>query len=668
MGDKYDSFLDSDSSSDAKRDAFLDSDMPLVGSRKGDEKLRTPLVESRDSDVPSSTPLIDASQYKPSWDFSPSSLIRRASQGTMLYPEEEAALRKIIAAAGSGPVAGAVQLGADASGADSVSKAISGMKNEGKDSIVGSLLQPEAWLMGGPLSKLVGTTKQALGMGASGAAYGALSPNDSMEARGDAALTTGGISAAIPVVGKMVNKLTPMARDLTNSIMAAFSKGARVSTGHKMVLAQLPEAERAEVLGILGISGIDTSQLGSQLTSAQALGYGRVGHSVKSPAGARIAALEEEVSKMRGGEQINRVRADQAGVRSDMLDSLSGGRGAPVDPLLGMSADDLAVQAARKARGDTARQLYPSGNVTGDPRLNEILNRPGVQSAMGIEEASAGNVPRVTQVGKDVPAKTVHSNVFTEWQQTPYKEELPAVFAQYPIKTLQNQYRLMDKEITRLMKTGVSVDESRAYELMAAKKDLGSWLSSASPEWAQANRIFASQSVPVRRMEIGAALKGKMETSPQSFLKATDNVPAQENLIRQTTGRAQQQLSDIFNLGQMSKISGLRNEAQIMEEVGKLESMARATLGDEKAFQLPNLLNVWVAIANRFFRANAKATVDEITQAAARTLANPNELRKVMIQDAARRTAARSPVSQKTLGKVMPPAFVSGGLLTGDNQ
>jgi hypothetical protein len=172
-------------------------------------------------------------------------------------------------------------------------------------------------------------------------------------------------------------------------------------------------------------------------------------------------------------------------------------------------------------------RLYPTGEVSGDPRLNEILARPGVEQALGIEAKSAGNVPRVTQVGKDVPAKTVHQSVFTEWQQTPYKEELPEVFAKYPIKSLQNQYRLMDKEATRLMKTGASTDETRAYELLQAKNDLGKWLSEASPEWAQANKLFAFQSQPVRRMEVGAALKDKLEQSPAAFLKATEDVKDQ---------------------------------------------------------------------------------------------------------------------------------------------
>ena len=594
----------------------------------------------------------------------------RIKAGTILYPEEEQAIRQTLQGASSGPLMGAVQFGAEALGNKELAEKIAKNKREGN--IVGSLMQPEAWLMGGPLSKIAGTVKQALGMGAAGAAYGATSATDKtgtegIEDRTNAAGISGVVGGAIPVVGQAAVKITPMMKDLVNSITSVFTKGGRVSIGHKMVLDQLPVSERDEVLRILQTRGIDTSELGSQLTASQAIGKSRVGQQVQSPAGARVAALEAEVAKMHGGEKLNQAYAQQAGLQSQMMDTLSGGRGGAGTPLSGMSADDLALKAAEAQRAATAKVLYPQGNVTGDKALNEILARPGVKTAMGIDEASAGNVPRVTQVGKDIPARTEYKNVFTEWQQTPYKEDLPEVFAQYPIKSLQNQYRLMDKQITTLMKTGLPVDESRAIELMAAKKDLGNWLASASPEWAQANRIFAAQSTPVTKMEVGAELKRKMSQSPNQFLNATENLPAQEQMIRGVTGRPNKGLSDIFNLGEMSKISGLRNEAQIADEVGKLEKMARANLGDEAAFQLPNLLNVWVAVANRVARTAAKSTVDDVTRAASEVLANPNELRKLLIQDAARRTSAKSPLSQQSMSK-MAPIGLTGGMLFGDNQ
>lgn len=645
MADKYDAFLDSD---DAKIASFLDAeDKSAV--------LPTPTFQKEPS-------ILDEFRRR---------TIGRYESGNILLPDEEAAIRQTLQGASSGPVMGAVQLGAEALGNKELAEKIAKNKREGN--IVGSLMQPEAWLMGGPLSKIVGTAKQALGMGAAGAAYGGFSPTEKtgeegLQERTDAGLTSGGISAAIPGVGKAAVRVTPMMKDLVNSITSVFTKGGRVSIGHRMVLNQLPASERAEVLRQLELKGIDTSELGSQLTSSQALGKARLGQQVQSPAGSRIAALESEVAKMSGGERLNQTYAQQSGLQREMMDTLSGGRGGVGAPLSGMSADDLALQAAKDQRAATGKVLYPQGNVTGDNALNEILSRPGVKTAMGIDEASAGNVPRVTQVGKDIPARTEYKNVFTEWQQTPYKENLPEVFAQYPIKSLQNQYRLMDKQITSLMKTGVPVDESRAIELMAAKKDLGNWLASASPEWAQANRIFAAQSVPVTRMEVGAELKRKMAQSPNQFLSATENLPAQEQMIRGVTGRSGKGLSDIFNLGQMSKISGLRNEAQIADEVGKLEKMARANLGDETAFQLPNLLNVWVAVANRVARTAAKATVDDVTKAAADVLANPNELRKLLIQDAARRTAERSPVSQQTMSRIAPVGLMSGGMMTGEVQ
>lgn len=577
----------------------------------------------------------------------------RIKAGTILYPEEEAAIRKLLQGASSGPLMGAVQAGAEMFGNKELAERIAKNKREG--SIVGSLMQPEALLMGGGLSKLVGVGKQALGMGAAGAAYGAGSATSQtgeagLQERADAGLISGGVSAAIPVVGQAAKKLTPMMKDLVNSISSIWSKGSRTSIGHKMVLDQLPVAEREEVLRILQTKGIDTSELGSQLTTSQALGKSRFGQPVQSPSGARVAALESEIAKMQGGERLNRMYAQQGGLQREMMDTLSGGRGAAGNPLRGMSADDLALQAAETQRKATAGKLYPKGEVTGDAMLDEIMSRPAVETAERVVGTAEANVPKsmVTQGAR--PADTLMNT--------------PKQYEKYSLESLTNRYRSMETVANKLSKVG---RDEEASAIRAAKNDLGEWLTVQYPEWAQANRIFASQSVPVTRMEVGAELKRRLAQSPNQFLTATENLPAQEQMIRGVTGRPGKGLSDIFNLGQMSKISGLRNEAQIADEVSKLEKMARANLGDEAAFQLPNLLNVWVAVANRVARTSAKATVDDVTRAAADVLADPNAMRKLLISDAMARNAARSPVSQQTLGRISPAGLVSGGMMTGGN-
>lgn len=508
--------------------------------------------------------------------------------------------------------------------------------------------------------------KNVLAGGATGAGLSAAQGGDAVEG----GLFGAGVTAVLgnPALGKAVGRLSDSAKNLGNSLYAIISKGGRASTAQKMVLDNIPLSERETILKVLQAKGIDVSDLGSDLTASQAVAKSRIGQSLKDPAGARMAALESDISKMPGGEQLNVMAAQRAANQTETMNTLSGGRGAAVDPLIGMSADDVAAATARKQRRATAKQMYPTGEVSGDPRLNEILARPGVEQALGIEAKSAGNVPRVTQVGKDVPAKTVHQSVFTEWQQTPYKEELPEVFAKYPIKSLQNQYRLMDKEATRLMKTGASTDETRAYELLQAKNDLGKWLSEASPEWAQANRLFAFQSQPVRRMEVGAALKDKFEQSPAAFLKATEDIKDQSQMIKMATGRPNQTLADVYTLGQMSKISGLRNESQITKEVEKLKGLAKASLGDERAFQLPNLLNVWVAVANKVARESAKATVDDVTAAAADILANPAKLRALLNEDKMRRAMFAKPISGARMAPIIAGESNVRGMLTGEQQ
>jgi hypothetical protein len=516
---------------------------------------------------------------------------------------------------------------------------------------VGQLLDPAAWAIGGGAMKAAQAIpkagqiiKGAIGGAVGGGAVGGLSEGGTA---GEGAAIGGAIGGGVPAVGVALSKLTPKAKALVDSISSVFSKNGRTTIGHKMVLDQLQPAERAEVLKILQTRGIDASELGSDLTTSQALGYGRVGHEMHSPDGARVAALEKEVSKMPGGEGLQQRYAEQQGNQASVMNTLSGGRGGAGDALAGKSADDLAMEAAKTVRGNTAKALYPKGEVTGDSRLDEIMSRPAVETAERVVGTAEANVPKsmVTQGAR--PADTLMNT--------------PKQYEQYSLDSLTNRYRSMETAANRLSKTG---RDEEASAIRAAKNDLGKWLSEKYPEWAQANRMFAFQSRPVTRMEVGSALKSKMEQSPSAFLKATENVSEQEQMIRSATGRPNQSLGDVFNLGQMSKISGLRNEAQIGEEVKKLEGMARANLGDEKAFQLPNLLNIWVAIANKIAKTSAQASVDDVTRAAAEVLKNPAEMRKLLMQDAASKAkVGKAPVWAGGSGVYAAPlsGLMSGG-------
>jgi TolA-binding protein len=129
--------------------------------------------------------------------------------------------------------------------------------------------------------------------------------------------------------------------------------------------------------------------------------------SAQSPAGARVAALESEISKMQGGERLNQMAAQQGGVQREMMDTLSGGRGGAGLPLSGMSADDVALQAATAQRKATAGRLYPKGEVTGDARIDEIMSRPAVETADRVVGAAEANMPKsmVTQGAR--PADTL---------------------------------------------------------------------------------------------------------------------------------------------------------------------------------------------------------------------------------------------------------------------
>lgn len=586
-------------------------------------------------------------------------------RGELLTPEQEKFTRQTLNAAASGPISGVVQLAAKALGAEGVANAIEAKKND--SNIAGAFLQPEGWLLGNSIVGRLFSGEMNLGQKAATAAgtsgaYAWLSPNDLAE-RNKAAAITASVAAGLPVVGQAVQRLGPMASKMMDAFRAIYSQRGREAVGRNMVFNQLPPAEREAALAILDHEArtrSPQSQLGVDLTTGETLARARIDNQQASPAGAGWAALEAALSKMRGGETLRNAAERRANTAGEIVGTLSGGRGAAIDPLTLQSADDAAQVGRVAYRQATANRLYPPGTVRGDAELAEIMSRPGVQRATQIENTTAANVPRATQIGAFQPASTQHAPFFNEWQQTPFQTTTPAQYPDYTIRTLANRYRELREEARALLRSADEGDRLRGRELDTARRDLGQWLGARSGDWTQANRFFGAQSVPITRAEAGMGMKRAWEQSPEAFTRITQNTGEQERLLQQITGYPRGSFNGLFNLGERSRIAALTEDANISQEVRKLETMVNPDMRGEKAFQLPNLLNVWVAVANKLARTTAEVAKSEVTDAAARLLQNPAELQRFMRKELASRAAARGPLSQNIANRI-----ATGGLLTG---
>lgn len=199
MADKYDSFLEGDE----KYEVFLESPTPSV----------QPMKKSVAAE-----PL--------------SAMDRFLARLPSLSPEVESDLRKTLQGAASGPLMGAVQLGAGLFGNKELEQKIAQTSKEGN--LVGSLLQPEAWLTGGAMGAVASLPKRMATSAGAGALYGGLSTTQDTEsplaARGETALVSGMFGGTIPAVTTSLSKIGGGFENLKNTLSAALGNEKAVQS------------------------------------------------------------------------------------------------------------------------------------------------------------------------------------------------------------------------------------------------------------------------------------------------------------------------------------------------------------------------------------------------------------------------------------------------------
>lgn len=190
MADKYDSFLEGD----AKYEAFLESPTQNVQPMK-----------------------------KPAAVEPLSAMDKILARFPSLSPEVESDLRKTLQGAASGPLMGAVQLGAGLVGNKELEQKIAQTSKEGN--LLGSLMQPEAWLTGGAMGAATSLPKRMATASGVGSLYGGLSTTKDtetpIESRGEAALVSGMLGGAIPAVTTGLSKFGGGIENLKNTLSAA---------------------------------------------------------------------------------------------------------------------------------------------------------------------------------------------------------------------------------------------------------------------------------------------------------------------------------------------------------------------------------------------------------------------------------------------------------------
>lgn len=226
--------------------------------------------------------------------------------------------------------------------------------------------------------------------------------------------------------------------------------------------------------------------------------------------------------------------------------------------------------------------------------------------------------------------------------------------SQYVARFLQNVKLGLDAKLNGVPDS--SLDQIQRGQVLAAKNELVEWMKKNVPRYEEFRSDYASQSVPIDRMKIAQALRGRLagpmsnyaddsavngvnaelpdilRQRAQSFEQGLQNEAA---TIRAASGRqVYKHLSDLFTpeqIGNMKQVSdSLNREARLRELVREGTTLADQELNDMNAPQMVRMLERTVFIANSVLKKMGDKQIADVLDLYASVRNNPAEVARIM--------------------------------------
>lgn len=284
--------------------------------------------------------------------------------------------------------------------------------------------------------------------------------------------------------------------------------------------------------------------------------------------------------------------------------------GARVAAVQGVGHDAATLRAAENARSATGGANYRLAfrqAVNADPHLAQLAKNPYFKDALPdaekLSEASG------------ISAKTD----LTEF--------------------LHNVKLSLDKQLLREGEGALGSAEKRAVERV--QKELVGWLAKKNPQYEAARATFARDSRPINQMEVGQYLEQKLlaplgdKERPGVYAQALRDAPG---TIKRATGSPRyERLDEVLDPAQVQAVEGVGQDLQRAAEYRDLASRGlpatRKQLGaQEQEIRLPNALHRPVMIANAILRRLQGKASEEVLQALAVKMRDPQEVARIMNQ------------------------------------
>lgn len=269
-----------------------------------------------------------------------------------------------------------------------------------------------------------------------------------------------------------------------------------------------------------------------------------------APALPGVQPTTAEVANNAGLAQLERTLRNNPELAKVFTDRSSANKNAILDALEGIAGDSGKVSSAKAARAAAADPLYEAAKKTvvrADSELGKLLARPSMTSAWSRAQklaAEAGD--EVGEAGASISGKTLH------------------------------YLKMAMDDIADDPKTaGIGAHEARAVS--ATRDKLVEWIDRNVPDYRAAREAFRQGSRPINQMQIGQALRDKLQPAladfgaetrirPQAFAQA---LREGDDLAAQATGFSGAKMADVMDPSQ----------TQTLNQVG--EQLARRVSADE---------------------------------------------------------------------------------------
>lgn len=370
------------------------------------------------------------------------------------------------------------------------------------------------------------------GAGAIGALQGALQPTETGQSVVKNALLGGGLGSGGVVLGRGVNALYQGAKGLVEPFSEA---------GRQRIVGRTIDRFAADPAKVRAASAAPT-MTGANPTLAEASGD------------AGIATLQRAV------EQLDPAAA---AAMQERLMANNAARIGTVADVAGTPAKRAAAIEARKAATGDLYQQATQAAYTVDDKLSELLGRPVVQKALDRAKTLAENNGRTLSF--NVTAANPMSGMGVPTQRT----------TQITGQGLQDLKMAMDEMLTDPTsgfagKAGATVKSLRGQ--------LVSWMEEANPAFKEARTKYRDMTKPLNAMDVGDRLlekttsatrdmAGNRRMQANAFARAMND---EETLLRQATGTraAGGSLADVMTPEQMAKLEAVRNELELVANLG----------------------------------------------------------------------------------------------------